>query len=203
MQGVTPHSDVSRETIERLQIFHDLVVKWTQRINLVSKGSVETLWDRHIWDSAQLFAYSPSAINWADLGSGGGFPGIVLAILAAEQAPMRRTTLIESDRRKCAFLREAIRTLDLNAEVIAARLEALPSRQADAVSARALSDLAGLLVHADRHLAAGGTALFLKGASWEKEVEAARESWRFDLEVHKSMTDPAAAILEVREIVRA
>lgn len=198
-----PPIDVSRETRADLQVFQELVLKWTKRINIVSKDSISNLWNRHIWDSAQLAAYGTDKQLWADLGSGGGFPGIVIAILAKEQGQNRRTILMESDRRKCAFLREAIRILRLNAEVIAGRIEAVPSQQAGIVTARALTDLARLLAHAERHLAPGGAALFLKGATWEKEVEAARESWRFDLEVHKSLTNPDAAILEVKDIARA
>lgn len=194
--------NVSRETLEDLTRFHDLVLKWTVKINLISKSSASDLWSRHIWDSAQLVEFFPLAKSWLDIGSGGGFPGIVLAILAKHQMPERQITMVESDLRKCAFLRSVVRELSLNAKVLSRRIQAIPPQSADIMSARALSDLPALLAFAERHLAPGGTALFLKGETWEKEVQTARESWSFALQAHKSKTNPAAAILEVKDIKR-
>ena len=193
---------VSRETFEDLTRFHDLVQKWSKRINLVSRSSLGDLWNRHIWDSAQLIAVSPDDHHWLDMGSGGGFPGIVVAIFAKHAQPARQVTMLESDVRKSAFLRTVIRELELRARVITDRIESCPRQNADIISARALTDLPGLLAFADQHLNPGGTALFLKGETWEKEVEQARESWSFDLIPHKSKTNAAAAILEIKEIQR-
>ena len=195
--------NVSRETLDRLEAFHALVAKWNKSINLVSKSSIPDLWDRHIWDSAQLAQISTSGGVWVDIGSGGGFPGIVTAIFALETAPDRKTVLIESDIRKSAFLRTAIRELELNAKVLSERIELAHPQQADVMSARALADLTVLLGYADRHLIKGGTALFMKGATWQKEVEMALKSWSFELQSHKSKTNADAAILEIREIERA
>jgi 16S rRNA (guanine527-N7)-methyltransferase len=195
-------ANVSRETMQNLQAFHDLLVKWNSRINLVSKNSVSELWNRHIWDSAQIVEYSKAASCWTDLGSGGGFPGVVIAILL-KNAGLEELCLLESDQRKATFLREVIRQLDLPAHVVAQRIEQAPLQHSDVVSARALADLPVLLGYVHRHLAPGGTAFLMKGAAWEKEVEKARESWSFTVAAHKSKTDPTAAILELKDIRRA
>lgn len=193
---------VSRETLQDLTRFNDLLIKWNSKINLISKSSIDNIWDRHIWDSAQLVVFCPSARTWADIGSGGGFPALVIAIFAKHEMPDRRVQMVESDARKSAFLRTVIRDLSLNAEVISQRVEVCAPLAADVLSARALTELPGLLAFAERHLKPGGTALFLKGETWEKEVQNARESWSFTMEAHKSKTNAAAAILEIKEITR-
>lgn len=202
MQVPFPGLDVSRETIERLSSYHDLVLKWTPKINLISKSSIDDLWNRHIWDSAQVMLHDPGGSKWLDIGSGGGFPGLVVAIMSMETKPERVVTMVESDQRKCAFLRSVVRELGLNAKIQTRRIESGDPAGADAMSARALADLTQLLGFADRHLATGGTALFMKGATWEKEVQEASQSWSFDLKAHKSMLSPGAAILEIKDIER-
>lgn len=194
--------DVSRETLALLTEFSDLLIKWNQRINLVSASTIPDLWTRHIWDSAQLMEYAPDAAHWVDIGTGGGFPGVVLAIMAKDTQPELQFSFVESDQRKCAFLKTVIRNLNLPARVLSSRIEAIAPLEADVLSARALGHLEHLLGYADRHLASGGTALFMKGETWEKEVQTARDSWSFLLKEHKSKTNPAAAILEVKEIKR-
>lgn len=199
---MTPTANVSRETLTDLEQFHDLLVKWNARINLVSKSSTSELWDRHIWDSAQIVDLAPTAQNWVDLGSGGGFPALVVAIIAKRQAPERNVLMIESDQRKSVFLRTVIRELGLNASVLTARIEDAAPARADVVSARALADLDTLLGYAQHHMVKSGKALFLKGGTWENEVELARQTWSFELRVHPSKTSPEAAILEIEEIER-
>lgn len=111
--------DVSRETSDRLRLLADLLQKWNPKINLVSRSTLETLWDRHILDSAQIFDLVLHPVDhWVDIGSGGGFPGLVVAILAAEKDPAQKTTLIESDQRKCAFLRTVLRETGVSATVL-------------------------------------------------------------------------------------
>lgn len=196
-------ADVSRETRERLQHLAELVEKWTQRINLVSRSSLKDLWTRHIEDSLQVFNHAPrNALSWADLGSGGGFPGLVVAVAAKSTASDLIVTLIESDQRKAAFLRTAIREIDLNATVLASRIEATQPQNADVVSARALADLPTLLGHFVRHAKPTGTGLFLKGRSWKKELMQAREQWSFQAEPIKSKTESEAVILKVKEVAR-
>ena len=193
---------VSRETIERLKIYEALIQKWNPRINLVSKRSLDTLWSRHIQDSAQLYGFAGDAPGWVDLGSGGGFPGIVVAIIAMEFHPERQITLIESDTRKATFLRTALRETGSKAKVIATRIESAEPQHAEILSALALSDLSSLLAFAEMHMADSGTALFPKGATWKNEVEAARAQWSFNLEAITSLTEPEAAILKIQGVAR-
>lgn len=194
--------NVSRETLGRLQVFGALLEKWTPRINLVSRASLADFWTRHISDSIQVFNSAPACDHWVDIGSGGGFPGLVAAIMAVETRPGCRFTLIESDQRKSAFLRTVIRETQVNARVLAERIEKAPPQQADVLSARALADLTQLLMYAQQHLAEGGTALFPKGVTWQKELSDARDRWRFDVEVIESNTQPEAAILKIKGATR-
>ena len=195
--------DVSRETLERLEAYAALVKKWSPRINLVSTKTLGEIWNRHFLDSAQLFSLAPEgAKHWADLGSGGGFPGLVCAVMAREKAPAMRFSLVESDRRKAAFLAQAGRALDLDVRVFAERAEHLAPLGADILSARALAPLNGLLPLAARHLLPGGCALFPKGATYRRELQQALENWRFQSEVYPSMTNDEAAVLKLGEIER-
>lgn len=194
--------NVSRETLDRLAGFHDLLTKWNPKINLVSKTSLADAWDRHIRDSVQIYPLAGSCQNWVDIGSGGGLPGLIVAIVAQEIKPDLHMTMIESDTRKATFLRTVVRELGLSATVLASRIEQVEPRNADVLSARALADLSLLLSFADRHLSPSGQALFFKGKTWQKELEEARKSWSFDVVAHTSKTNPNAAILEVREIKR-
>ena len=203
-EALTGVLDVSRETLVRLKAYAALLEKWNPAINLVSRATLAQMWTRHFLDSAQIFALCPAgAQTWADLGSGGGFPGLVVAVLAAEAAPDLRVTLVESDARKSAFLATVVRELGLTVAVKTERIEALLPLGADVVSARALAPLDDLLGFAARHLVPGGRALFLKGASHRQECTAARAHWRFALDVHPSLTDPEGAILSIGELTRA
>ncbi|MFG6589841.1 16S rRNA (guanine(527)-N(7))-methyltransferase RsmG [Sulfitobacter sp. 1A12157] len=193
--------DVSRETFEKLEAFAELVRKWNPRINLVSKSSLGDLWTRHIVDSVQVFKLSEGSGVWVDLGSGGGFPGIVVSILNQEERHFD-VTLVESDQRKCAFLRTAIRELKLEASVKNERIEEIKSLNADVLSARALADLTKLLGFAELHLKPEGTALFPKGQSWQREDAEARLGWTYGLESVPSQTNPEAAILKIKDIAR-
>jgi len=196
--------DVSRETIERLEHYLALLEKWNPAINLVSKTTIETSWSRHFIDSTQLFNHAPDGwAHWVDLGSGGGFPGTVIAILAKELNPTAHVTLVESDQRKSAFLRSVLRETGVKGRVEAKRIEAVEPLQADIVSARALANLNALLGFADKHGTEGSTYLFPKGINWQKEMAAAQESWSFDFTAITSRTDPNATILKIRGLARA
>lgn len=195
--------NVSRETLDRLQALADLLVKWNPRINLVSKSTMTSLWERHILDSVQVLrCASHQALHWVDIGSGGGFPGLVVALMEGEPDAPQKVTLIESDQRKCAFLRTVLRETGVKASVLTERIEQAPPQDADILSARALADLPLLFDFAERHLSVGGTALFPKGASWQKELKSVQESWSFDCEVVNSITDSQAVILKVGELKR-
>lgn len=193
--------NVSRETLSDLRAFEELVRKWNPKINLVSKASLDDLWNRHIVDSAQLYELAPDTYrSWVDIGSGGGFPGIVLAIIAKAKQPNAIFTLIEADQRKAAFLRNAARELSLSVNVLAERIEEAAPQAADVVSARALTALSGLLPFINRHLHPGGVALLHKGQRFQAEIDDARRSWHFDLRVDPSMTDPNARLLSIQRI---
>ena len=202
-EAPTSAIDVSRETWERMDAYVALLEKWTVRINLISRSSVPLIWERHIADSCQLAEFISSDKDlWVDLGSGGGLPGLVVAIIAREKVPGFRMKLVESDQRKATFLRTVVRELDLNATVEATRIEELAPQEADIISARALATLPQLLEYVERHRRSTGKALFLKGISFEKEVEESRKTWHFDLEIRPSLTDPQAALLVIGELSR-
>lgn len=195
--------EVSRETLERLATYVSLVEKWTKRINLVSPGTLPDIWTRHILDSAQVLPLAPEkAQTWCDLGSGAGFPGLVVAILAREQRPELKMTLIESDARKATFLRTVARETETEVNVIVDRIESADSQMADVVSARALAPLNTLIPLAYRHMSAGGTHLFPKGARYGDELREALEFWKFDCETHASKTESGAVILKLSELSR-
>jgi len=189
--------NVSRETIEKLDHFVAEVLRWNPAINLVSKSSIADIWQRHALDSAQLFPLAESQGLWADFGAGGGFPGIVLAILGAPQM-----ILVESDQRKATFLRQMARQLSLPVTVIAKRIDTVEPLAAQTVSARALASLTDLLGHATPHLAPNGRAIFPKGRGYEEELQLAQADWVFDANRIPSRTDPEAAILMIENIRR-
>lgn len=197
------HFDVSRETLERLEIFASTLTKWNPKINLVSKRSLEELWTRHILDSVQVFkAAEAESGKWLDIGSGGGLPGVIVAILALENGTFSEVRLMESDQRKCAFLRNVARECGVPMTVVSERIEMAEPEQSSVLSARALADLSDLLGFTERHLSAGGIAIFPKGISWKKEVNNALKQWRFDWEAIKSLTEPEAVILKIKGVER-
>lgn len=191
---------VSRETTDRLKTLERLLIKWNPAINLVSRATLPQAWDRHILDSAQIFHLAPPSKTWADLGSGGGFPGLVIACLARELRPELTVTLVESDQRKATFLRQASRELSLDTTVISARIEVVDPLLVSVLSARALAPLGDLLAFTHRHMHPEGTALFPKGTTWRDEVARAREGWHFDYTAHPSATDPNGVILAVKAV---
>jgi len=190
---------VSRETLARLETYADLLVKWQARINLVGPATIPDLWRRHMLDSAQLFPHIPrSARILVDLGSGAGFPGLVLAAMGVPEVH-----LVDSDVRKCAFLREAARVMGLSVTVHAKRISEAPAVPADVVTARALAPLADLLDLAEKFLRPHTMCLFLKGRTADEELTAAAKDWTMQLNRTASTTDPAAAILELTGVRRA
>lgn len=189
---------VSRETRARLDGYAALLRKWNPSINLVSRQSLADAEQRHFADSAQLWGLAPGPVaHWADLGSGGGFPGLVIAILAAEFRPDMRVTLVESDQRKAAFLAAAARGAGVAARVCAERIESTQALGADVISARALAPLPRLLDLALPHLAPGGRLLLSKGAQHATEVQEALAKHRFDVQNIPSITEPGAVILNI------
>jgi 16S rRNA (guanine527-N7)-methyltransferase len=193
---------VSRETFESLIAFHDMFRQWASRINLAAPSTHAASWRRHILDSAQLVGIDPIARHWLDLGSGAGFPGLVVAILTAKKVSSHND-LIESNRKKAAFLKSAAARFDLPVRVHAGRIEeAALDISPEVVTARALAPLPNLLHLAAPWLENGAKALFHKGREYRPEVEESAKRWRFDLVEHPSQTDPHGIILEVRGLER-
>lgn len=191
---------VSRETEDRLVAIVALLEKWQRTINLVAPASLPQIWTRHIADSLQLVPLAGEALRWVDLGSGGGFPGLVVACVLAER-PGADVTLIESDTRKAAFLREAARIAELPATVLPARIEQVAPKIAagvEVVSARALAPLPKLIDLAYPFLAQGATGLFLKGQDVDNELTETAKSWRIDTEIKESLTGHGGRIVIVR-----
>lgn len=197
--------NVSRETLARLQAYAELLVKWQARINLVSAATLPELWRRHMLDSAQLFRLmKPGTRVVADLGSGAGFPGLVLAAMGVPEVH-----LIEADARKCAFLREAARVMGVAPVVHNARSDAVAPFRADVVTARGLAALPELLPLALRFLSPAansvnnGECLFLKGRGADDELTLASKEWNMAIERVASLSDPDGLILRLSEVIRA
>ena len=192
---------VSRETFERLQAFEQLFLKWNRSINLAAPSTLDDVWRRHILDSAQLARIAPAATRWVDLGSGGGFPGLVLAFLLVER-PGASVDLVESNRKKASFLQSVIGQFDLPARVVAKRIDDSYDLvfTPEIVTARALAALPNLLDLSAPWLAKGARALFHKGRDYRAEVEESTHRWAFDLVEHSSMTDPYGVILEISDL---
>jgi 16S rRNA (guanine527-N7)-methyltransferase len=188
--------DVSRETWGQLEAYVEILLKWQKAINLIGPATVDDIWSRHILDSAQLLPHLPTtAKKIADLGTGAGFPGLVLAALR----PHLDVVLIESDARKAAFLGEAGRRMSLakQPKIVIGRIEAVPPAQADVVTARALAPLGTLLGWAQRHRSDPAICLFHKGRDWEAELTNARRGWDLELQHYPSATDRDAVILRI------
>lgn len=194
---------VSRETFERLEAFERVFLRWSKSINLAAPSTLNTLWERHILDSAQLLRLAPDARQWLDLGSGGGFPGAVIAILMSEHADAE-VNLVESNRKKAAFLVAALNEVGVAPRVHARRIEdcygLIPAP--DVVTARALAGLSLLLELSHPWLQAGARAFFHKGRDYRRELEESGNAWRFDLVEHKDKVDAEAVILEISNPMR-
>jgi 16S rRNA (guanine527-N7)-methyltransferase len=206
---------VSRETVERLKIYERLLQHWQKTINLVAPSTLTQVWARHFADSAQILRHAPeNPKTWVDLGSGAGFPGLVVAIMLAEKSAPAPTadpkstrtkvTLVESDSRKAAFLREVAREVAVPVDILPLRIEAAATqaslKRAGAVSARALAPMPRLLALAAPFFGPETVGLFLKGREATRECQAAGLEWNFDRELVPSLTDPEARVVVVRKI---
>jgi 16S rRNA (guanine527-N7)-methyltransferase len=234
--------DVSRETIERLEVYAALLRQWQKAINLVAPSTLDAIWHRHFADSAQVVRLAPAAArSWVDLGSGAGFPGLVVAILLADSPSPRlrgegrgegqprppeqasaphpsplpaegrgegmtlpRIKLIESDSRKCAFLREVARRTGITVEILPARIEAVTTQakldSPEVVSARALAPLDRLLGLAAPLFTPATVGVFLKGRDAAAEVEAAAKAWTFAVEMVPSITEATGRVVVIRDL---
>ncbi|TCN31772.1 16S rRNA (guanine(527)-N(7))-methyltransferase RsmG [Sinorhizobium americanum] len=197
---------VSRETLEKLEHFAGLFKKWAKSINLVAPSTIEDLWQRHVLDSLQVFQLSPSPKTWVDLGSGGGFPGVITAICLSEFSE-GWVHLVESNNKKAAFLRVALNETGARGSVHPIRIEQSPSviPRCDAISARALADLTQLLDYCAPWMLqedAKAVAFFHKGRDYQTEVDKAISRFQFDLVKHASVVEPDSVVLEVANLSR-
>ena len=195
-------ANVSRETLAHLKIYAGLLEDWNARHNLVSRASMGELWLRHFWDSAQLAAFiPPEAKSLADLGSGAGFPGLVLAELFRERQGLR-IVLFEATAKKCQFLAAVADRLKLAVEIRQMRIEDAAPEPFDVITARACAPLAKLFPYVQKFWRKNTVALLHKGQNVEDELTQGRKSWRMDLKRHASRSDPSGIILEIRELHR-
>ncbi len=193
---------VSRETERRLDIYVELLLRWQQTTNLISPSTIPQLWTRHIADSLQLLDLAPDAKTWVDLGSGGGFPALPVACALAEK-PGTTVHLVESNGKKAAFLREAIRATGVQAQVHAERIEKFVSdtvNSVDVVSARALAPLKTLCDQAFPLIERGAIGLFLKGLDIDSELTEASKYWKLEAEKIPSKTSPDGCVVIVRNL---
>jgi 16S rRNA (guanine527-N7)-methyltransferase len=198
---------VSRETESLLHLYIDELRKWQKIKNLVSPHTLDSAWERHIVDSLQLLALAPDAKHWLDIGSGAGFPGLVLAI-ALKNVPQAHVDLVESNVRKSSFLKHIIRKTGALASVHVMRIEDFatlktvqsPSYKPDMITARALAPLTRLLSFTQTFLRQGSCGLFMKGKDVQSELTKARECWTFDYDLVPSVTDSEARIVRVSSL---
>ena len=183
-----------------LRAFRDLLIEWNGRMNLVGPSALGEFWRRHALDSAQLRDIAPEAKTWADLGAGAGFPGLVLAILAKDQAGAH-VHLIESMAKRCRFLQAVVEALSLPASVHHARAESL-ALKVDVVTARACAPMVKLLGYAWPYLKPGATGLFLKGQDVGSEMQVAAKSWKFHAKLIPSVSDPDGRIVQLKRVSR-
>lgn len=188
---------VSHETVAKLREFENLLKIWQKKINLISSRDLDSIWDRHVIDSAQLISSLPKPPKKIlDLGSGGGFPGVVLGLLGYQ------VTMVESDTRKTIFLQEAKRVLSINAEILNARIEEIPPQMPNIITARGLTELSELFKLSKRFVSHETILCFMKGASWKKEVEEAEKKWEYEINPVESITSKDARILIIQNLTR-
>lgn len=190
--------DVSSEMRDKLDRYAALVRRWNRSINIVSARSMDLIEKRYIPESLHLGALMPLTGKWVDLGSGGGFPAVPIAILAGASIEL---VLIESDQRKCEFLRTARRELELEFKIEHRRIEFVPPANADVITSRGLAPLTILLHHVHRHGREGTRSMFPKGRSWPREVSDARLDWQFRIKAVPSITDSESAVLVVENVL--
>jgi 16S rRNA (guanine527-N7)-methyltransferase len=192
--------EASPQQMADLEAFRALLTRWNETMNLVGPSALAEFWPRHAYDSAQLLTLAPRAQTWADLGAGAGFPGLVLAILLKGRTEAR-VHLVESMAKRCRFLSEVVRALDLPAEVHNVRAEQLRIK-VDIVTARACAPLVRLLGYAEPCLTAGATGLFLKGQDVVAELTEAAKCWKFEAELLASSSHPDGRVLQVKGLSR-
>ena len=202
MENFMTTYNVSRETYDKLKLCQQALCEWQNKFNLVSKNSLEDAWNRHFLDSAQLFPLLPStAKSLVDLGSGAGFPGMVLAVMATEKTPYLKLTLVESITKKTLYLNHLKQICGCtNVEIINDRIEKLTGKTFDVVTARAVTALTDLLTYAYPLLKKDGVCIFPKGRSYEEEIKQTEKKWNFEYQVVPSTTAEDGVILMIKKL---
>lgn len=192
---------VSRETMDKLKSYEASLREWQNRMNLVSKNSLEDAWQRHFQDSMQLFSLLPQQGIVYDFGSGAGFPGMVLAVMASEKTPYLKFRLVESIKKKTLYLNEVKKITGIsNVEVLNKRIEDIPAEVADVVTSRAMASLSDLLSYAQKFCTRKTKCIFLKGKSYANEIAEAEKLWKFKAEVLPSQESDEGVILIITDI---
>ena len=203
MSDILKTYNVSRETIEKLKTYEKLVLEWNNKFNLVSKSSIPYIWERHIEDSLQLCGFITQSDKIVyDFGSGAGFPGVVIAIVAQELCPDLKVSLIESIGKKANFLKVVNDELLLNMDIYNDRIEKLNLTKADVITSRAMASLDKLLEYSKPFCSNKTRLLFLKGEKWQEEVREAEKKWRFDFTTKQSQTSDRGCVLQIENIRR-
>jgi 16S rRNA (guanine527-N7)-methyltransferase len=200
-QAILDACAVSHETIHRLTRYQEMLISWNEKFNLVSASTIPQIWTRHFLDSAQLMKFIPEkAETLADMGSGAGFPGLVLALLAEDKKRPLCIHAVEGTGKKADFLRAVIADLGLTAIVRQERIEEIKDLKADIVTARALKPLPDLLKYASRLMKKDGEGLFLKGKSANEELTQAKKYWIFSAKIYPSLSDDSGRVLVVKNL---
>lgn len=197
------NAGVSRETFQQLNIYFQLLKQWQAKTNLVANSTLDAYWSRHVADSLQCYQLKPLVKTWVDIGSGGGFPGLVVAIMLSNN-PQTKVTLVESNQKKCAFLRAVARKTNIAIDVRAERIENFvhQNNAPEVVTARALAPLDNLLEMCWPWLSGKTIALFHKGRDYQQEIKETNDKWQFELIEHRSKTATASVILEISNLKR-
>lgn len=195
--------DVSRETLLKLRAYEASLQEWQNKFNLVSKSSLDDAWNRHFIDSMQLFKFIPqSAQSLYDFGSGAGFPGMVLAIMAAEKTPYLKVSLIESIGKKTLYLKHVSEICSVNVEIFNQRIESLPKNKVDVITSRAMTSLSDLLGYAYPFCKKETVCIFPKGKKHQEEIDEAKKHWQFECQIHPSETSSEGVILVITKLAK-
>lgn len=203
MKNFMEKYDVSRETFERLKAYEDSLHEWQKKFNLVSNASLADAWNRHFLDSVQLFKYIPqNAKTLYDFGSGAGFPGMVLAIMAKEKTPYLKVSLIESVGKKTLYLNEVKKITETNVTIINDRIENINVQKADVITSRALASLKELFGYVYKFCKKETVCIFPKGKKYAEEITEAQKDWKFKILIEPSEQSDEGKILIITDLLK-
>lgn len=201
MENFIEKYDVSRETFNKLKTYEQLLKEWQAKFNLVSNSTLESAWERHFLDSAQLFKFIPQEAKvMLDFGSGAGFPGMVLAIMANEKTPYLKVSLIESTTKKTLYLNEVKNQTATNVEIINDRIEKIKPRRADVITSRALASLTELFNYTYKFCSQKTVCIFPKGKKFQEEIDEAKKHWQFECQICDSEQSDEGKILIITNL---